>query len=374
MSSTSRSVVRPSRTTSTTARASTRTQYYGPGSFGAAVQDVTISNSTFSHNTESGLFAYASAAGQQGRAEQHFTVTGSTFDYNTGDGIYLKAVAVDGVYLPGLPCSVVQGLPGGCAFVRQSFSMTGGSASYNGRDGVFVKTYAYNYGAIYGVSGRPHSPTLELYGVTVDYNGGRGLDVSNHVNGHSYLYQYIATLDSHFDHNARDGIYASSYVGGASTMIQRVLLYTYHTGESAAYNVGNGFESTIRALGGSYARDVNIVEGVYLSHNGAFGFDGGSPVSYASGTSTGYQLNVVYFNTITHNNDGVGLYSIGPGSHQLSYIGHNEIGNNSFIGVYGEANFGAHQFIGVYTYGNNVHDNGTNYLFNSFGGSTQTFN
>ncbi len=53
--------------------------------------------------------------------------------------------------------------------------------------------------------------------------------MSNHVTGNSYLYQYIATIDSSFNHNHADGIYAASYVGGASTMLQRVLAYSYHT-------------------------------------------------------------------------------------------------------------------------------------------------
>ena len=63
-----------------------------------------------------------------------------------------------------------------------------------------------------------------------------------------------------------------------------------------------------------------------------------------------------------------------PGAAQLSYIGNNEIAYNAFVGVYGEANFGAFQYVGVYALANNVHDNGTNYLFNAFGGATQNLN
>jgi hypothetical protein len=155
-------------------------------------------------------------------------------------------------------------------------------------------------------------------------------------------------------------------------MLQRVLLYSYHTGASASYNGGNGFKSTIEALGGSYARDVNIAQGANLVHNGSFGFDG--TVAYADGASTGLQINAVYFNHINYNGDGVGLYSIGAGAQQISYLGSNEVGHNAFVGVYGEANFGAFQYVGVYTFGNNVHDNGTNYLFNAFGGATQVLN
>ena len=297
------------------------------------------------------------------------TVTGSYAEHNTGDGVHIYASAVNGTYIATHPCTSVQGLPGGCAFVRQSVYIGGTNISYNTGNGVFVGTYANNYGAIYGKSGRPHSPTLELKGDTINDNGGRGVDVSNHATGQSYTYQFIAMIDTHLDHNSSDGFYAASFVGGASTMLQRVLLYSYHTGASASYNAGNGFKSAVEALGGSYARDVNIVEGVDLSHNGSFGFDGA--VAYADGTSTGLQVNAVYFNHVNYNGDGIGLYSIGAGSHQSSALGSNEVGHNAFVGVYGEANFGAYQRIFVYAYGNNVHDNGTNYLFNSFGGSTQ---
>jgi hypothetical protein len=348
------------------------TDYYGPGGFGVSLQQVTISGSDFSGNGEEGINISAFSSGRQGRAEQHFTITGSTFDHNGGDGVFIYASAINGTYIAGHPCTTAQGLPGGCAFVRQNVVIEGSDISHNSNDGVDVVTYANNYGAIYGVSGRPHSPTLELYGTTVNDNSGRGLNVSNHVSGNSYLYQYIATIDSSFNGNHSDGIYLSSYVGGASTMLQRVLAYSYHTGESAHGNGDNGFKSTIEALGGSYARDVNIVEGVNLNDNGSFGFDGA--VAYADGSSTGLQINAVYFNQISRNGDGVGLYSIGAGAQQISYIGGNIIDHNAFVGVYGEANFGAFQYIGVYTFGNTVHQNGTNYLFNAFGGSTQILN
>ncbi len=348
------------------------TDYYGPGGFGVSLQQVTISGSDFSGNNSNGLDLSAFASGTQGRAEQHVTVTGSTFDHNSGDGVHIYASAINGTYVTNHPCDTAQGLPGGCAFVRQNVTIVGSDMSHNGNDGVDLITYANNYGAIYGVSGRPHSPTLELYGSTVNDNDNRGLNVSNHVTGNSYLYQYVANIDSSFNGNHADGIYMSSYVGGGSTMLQRALVYSYHTGASAHGNGGNGFKSTIEALGGSYARDVNIVEGVNLQGNGSFGFDGA--VAYADGASTGLQINAVYFNKISGNGDGVGLYSIGAGAQQISYIGGNTITNNAFVGVYGEANFGAFQYIGVYTFGNDVHSNGTDYLFNAFGGSTQILN
>ncbi|MBS0470649.1 MAG: hypothetical protein JSR60_06225 [Proteobacteria bacterium] len=345
---------------------------YGPGSFGDTFQQITITGSDFSGNTGDGITLEAFASGRQGRAEQHTTISGSTMNYNGGDGLHIYASATDGVYIAGHPCDTAQGLPGGCSFVRQDTTVTSSDISYNAGNGVFSGAYANNYGAIYGASGRPHSPTLELYGVTVDHNTLRGMNISDHVSGSSYLYQYVAAIDSNFDHNGSDGIYAATYVGGGSVALQRHLLYSYHYVASAAYNASNGFKSTIEALGGSYARDVNIVEGVDLSNDGSFGFDGA--VAYADGSSTGLQINALYFNTINHNGDGVGFYSIGPGAQQISYVGINEIAYNAFVGAYGEANFGAFQYIGIYTFGNNVHDNGTDYLFNAFGGSTQILN
>ena len=346
--------------------------YYGPGGFGDTFEQFTISNTDFSHNGGDGINFGAFSSGNQGRAEQHATITGSTFDYNGGDGVHIYASATNGVLVAGHPCTAIQGLAGGCAFVRQNVNISNSDMSNNTGNGVSVGTYADSHGAIYGASGRPHAPTLYLAGDTVDHNGSRGLQVSNHVSNGSYLYQYNANIDSTFDHNASDGIYASSYVGGASTMRQRTLLYSYHTTASASYNAGNGFKSAIEALGGSYARDVNIAQGVDLSHDGSFGFDGA--IAYADATSNGRQINAVYFNTVDHNGDGVGVYSIGAGAFQKSYFGGNEIRYNSFVGAYGEANFGAYQYVGIYTFGNTVNTNGTDYLFNAFGGATQVLN
>jgi hypothetical protein len=344
-------------------------QVFGPGSFGAAEQIVTLSGSQFNSNTGNGIYASAYAGGNQGRAEQHFTVQGSYFNNNSANGIELKRVAENGVYVSGLPCTTAQGLAGGCAFVRSTFNMTGGGASSNGANGIYISNYANNYGAIYNSSGRPHSPTVLLYGSTFDHNGAYGLKMNNAASNHSYMYQYVAAIDSHFDHNGAGGFLTYSYAGGTSTILQRQLLYSYHTGASASYNGGNGFKTSIEALGGSYVRNVNIVEGVNLSQNGGFGFDG--TVSYADASSTGLQINALYFNTVNHNGDGIGLYSIGPGAQQISYVGSNKVQYNAFVGVYGEANFGSFQYVEVYSLGNTVNNNGTNYLFNSFGGSTQ---
>ncbi len=345
---------------------------YGPGGFGDTYENFQIQNSTFSSNGGDGIEFSSFAAERQGRAEQHATLSGVTVDDNGSDGVNIYASAQDGVYIAGHPCDTVQGLAGGCAFVRQNVTIVGSDISGNHNNGVNVTTYVNNYGAIYGASGRPHSPTLNLYGDTIDGNHNRGLNISNHVSGNSYLYQYAAMIDTILSGNQSDGVYSSSYVGGGSEMLQRELLYSYHTGASSSNNGGNGFKAVIEALGGSYARDVNIVQGANLVSDGGFGFDGA--VAYADASSTALQINAVYFNAIGNNGDGVGLYSIGSGAQQISYIGNNVITGNSFVGVYGEANFGAFQYIGVYTFGNTVNSNGTDYLFNSFGGSTQILN
>ncbi|MGH8123649.1 MAG: hypothetical protein ACREPT_12855, partial [Rudaea sp.] len=342
---------------------------FGPGGFGDTYENIQIQSSDFSHNGADGLEFRAIASGRQGRAEQHVTLLGITADTNTSDGVNVYASATDGVYIAGIPCTTVQGAAGGCAFVRQNVVLEYSDISNNNGNGVFVVTDANNYGAIYGMSGRPHNPTLELFATTVDHNSDGGLDVSNHVTGNSYLYQYNAAVDSTFDHNGSDSIYSSSYAAGGSTILQRSLLYSYHATASASYNGGNGFKAVTEALGGSYVRDINIVEGANLNQNGSFGFDGA--ISYADGTSTALQINAVYFNTINSNGDGIGLYSIGPGAQQITYIGGNHIQSNAFVGAYGEANFGAFQYIDIYALGNTVNSNGTDYLFNAFGGATQ---
>jgi hypothetical protein len=348
------------------------TSFFGPGGFGDNYENFQIQSSSFDSNGGDGIAFTASSTGRQGRAEQHATLTGVTADNNGANGVNIYASAQDGVYVAGHSCDTVQGLAGGCTFVRQNVTIIGSDISGNANDGVQVITYANNYGAIYGGSGRPHAPTLNLYGDTINNNNNRGLNISNHVTNHSYLYQYAAMIDTIVSHNHSDGIYASSYVGTGSEELQRTLLYSYHTGASSSDNAGNGFKDTVEALGGSYIRDVNIVQGANLVDNGSFGFDGA--IAYADAGSVGVQINAVYFNAVSNNGDGIGLYSIGGGAQQISYIGTNSITGNSFVGVYGEANFGAFQYIGVYTFGNTVNSNGTDYLFNAFGGSTQILN
>jgi hypothetical protein len=346
--------------------------FYGPGSFGDTFQQITISNSDFSYNGSDGISLTADASGRQGRAEQHVTIFGSYFDENGGDGVTIYGRATDGVLIAGHPCSTIQGLSGGCAFVRQNVAIIGGDISNNSGNGIGLSTYADGFGAIYGVSGRPHSMTLEVYGTTVDYNGLRGLDVKNHIGNHSYLFQYVGAIDSHFDHNDSDGIYSSTYAVGGSLAGVFDTLYSYHAAASFSYNARNGFKGSVEALIGSYIYNKNTAFGVDLSNNGDFGFD--AAIAYADGASTANQHNSIYFNTVLRNDDGIGLYSIGSGAHQASYIGQNLIAHNAFVGVYGEANFNAFQYVGVYTFSNGVFLNGTDYLFNAFGGATQILN
>jgi hypothetical protein len=348
---------------------------YGPGGFGDTFQQITISGSSFSYNGFDGLDLTAIAAGRQGRAEQHVTITGSTIDHNTGDGVHVYARATGGVYIAGHPCDTVQGLAGGCAFVRQNVNIEGGSdVSYNGGNGIFVGTYTNGYSAIYGASGRPHSPTLLLYGATVNDNGARGLDVSNQIHNSSYLFQYIAGVDVTLDHNASDGVYSASYAGGNSVGLQFMTFYSHSTPTGMSYNGGSGFKDSIETLGGSYMYSGNYLHNLSTIHNGSWGAD--FAIAYADASSKAVQKNFDYFTSATYNGDGLGNYSIGAGAYQYSYFQGDNVLFNSFVGVYGEANFGSFQYVLVYnpTFPNFVAFNGTNYLFNAFGGATQILN
>ena len=348
-------------------------QYFGLYSFGAAIQDVTILYSEFDNNGYVGLYASAEAAGTQGRSEQNFQIFGSDFTLNGLYGIDLVRYAHDGTYVPGYSCDTVQGLYGGCAFVRQEVLLVGSRAAGNGSDGIYIYSHASNYGAIYSEGGRPYgTPTLVVYDSSIYLNGGDGVRAVNKVDGYSYLYQFNVFVDSYIGSNAGNGIYSASYVANASSMIQRALMYSYEAPMIVANNGGNGFKSTAEVTDGSYAGIFNQIYTSYISHNGAFGID--AAIAYADGTSLALERNLVFDTYVKYNLDGIGLYSVGPGAVQYSYIGGNTVAYNGFVGVYGQANFGAFQYIGVYTFGNDVHGNGTNYLFNSFGGATQILN
>ncbi|HSM95093.1 MAG TPA: hypothetical protein VLT91_03550, partial [Rhizomicrobium sp.] len=80
--------------------------------------------------------------------------------------------------------------------------------------------------------------------------------------------------------------------------------------------------------------------------------------------------NYISHNTLDNNNNGIGLYVAGTGAKQHSFVGSNEIENNGFFGVYGQANSGAYQLVSIFTLGNTVTGNGANYLFGTSGGAT----
>ena len=358
-------------------------QYYGPGSFGDAIQEVTISGSTFNNNARDGLYAYAGASGQQGRAEQHFTISGSDFDNNGRNGATFEAYAHDGVYLTGLGCGHVQGLYGGCAFVRQTVSITGSDFSHNASNGIYAYAHADNYGAVYNSSGRPaYTPTMLIVNSTVDSNGGSGLYVRTKATNDSYVYSYAIAVNSHFDHNGADGIIVESGAYTGSAIVQKTVLYgTGATSSSTAdhnglYGVyidsvtkGGAINQTVgiynsdvsyngksgvwvRALannptGGTtpgYVADptvsaisqyVNVDGSTVLGNTG----DGVEVTSAANGASSAiYQYLGIVGSTISGNtNDGVRAFQIaysGASVNQSLYFNGDTIQNNLGDGVY----------------------------------------
>jgi hypothetical protein len=295
---------------------------YGPGSFGAAIQDVTIAYSDFSYNGNDGLSLYAKAINRQGRAEQHFNIFYSRFDGNGNDGIYIGANAHGGTYIAGYPCQYVQGLVGGCAFVRQTVNIFGSDISYNGDDGIRINQYVNNYGAIYNSSTRPFAPTLYLYNTRVDYNGDNGLEITNFVGNASYDYEYVVAVNSHFDHNANNGIYAYSHVDDgapylASQMIQLVTL----VGSTVDYN-DDGIRIDIQAYD-SFAIPGLVASRVVL-YNSDVSFNGGDGIYMkmnASGTYQAIQLLYSYYSRVSYNGgDGVDMRQLGSGDFEDAQV------------------------------------------------------
>jgi hypothetical protein len=345
-------------------------QYYGPGGFGDAIQDVTITNTDFSHNTGNGLYAYAYAGGRQGRAEQHFTVSGSTFNYNGANGIYLKRVAEEGTYIAGFPCTAVQGLDGGCAFVRSTFDMIGGSANGNTLDGIYISNNASHYAAIYAASERPkNDATVYLKNVQANYNGADGFYSKTKAIDHSYVYNYLVSVGSTFDHNVGNGFHADIYAGNNSTIVELNKLFSYKGVNSASYNGGVGVYLESSTGANSSITSTNVFVGLTAQGNTG---DGVTIRAFANGGMA--QSNYFYYGNISSNKgNGVTLVAFGPVT-QYSKFGSsaypgtgNVIANNAGYGLEGVAAFGASQAINVYTGGNTVTGN-TNgsYFFEEF--------
>ena len=344
--------------------------YYGPGSFGASIQHVTIDSSHFDQNGRNGLYALADAYGRQGRAEQNFSIDGSTFDANTGNGIELYRKAHNGEYLTGFPCTGVQGVDGGCAFVRQEVSIANSQADGNGGDGILVSTYVNHYGAVYDASGRPHAPTLYLLDTDVSGNGANGLDLENIVSGASYLFQYAVAVDSKFDGNGLNGIFSNSYVGSGSVMLQNAILYSYKTGTTASGNGHDGAYFVTEAVGaGSYALTSLTAFGINASDNKGSGtFSGGIVLENLSFGSAGtYSVGKLkaYEDTLTHESAGIVGITYGPVAVQYNAAGYNTISHTT-NGIVGYAGFDSYQFWDLH-YKNTMSHNGANYDFFSYG-------
>jgi hypothetical protein len=299
-------------------------QTYGPGTFGVARQYLTVVGSDFSHNARDGLYAITDASGNQGRAEQHFTISGSQFDDNAGNGIHLKNYVSNGVLTYGtntdgtypLTCNYVQGADGGCAFVRQTVDIDHSDVSHNGQDGIYISTVLNHYAAAYNVGGRPlYTPTLYLNSVTVDNNAGNGLHLTNLAGDHSYEYQYIVAVNSHFDHNAGDGILSGSGASSGSSIYQKILLASVG-GEGGLLSTvdNNGRGGIDIEAGGSYANVIStalVLAYTDVSHNGGNGLE-----MHTRSTATGEALQSFgsVGSTFAHNSgDGVLLYSQSAG-------------------------------------------------------------
>jgi hypothetical protein len=307
-------------------------QYFGPGGFGAAVQDVTIANSTFSHNIGNGLYAYAKATGQQGRAEQHFTVTNSYFDNNDANGIYLKRVAENGVYLPGFACTGVQGVGGGCAFVRQTFDMTGGSASYNQVNGLYIRNYATHYGAIYNESVRPTVPTVYLNGVQFNGNGNDGFYERNIAKNYGYIFNFVEVLGATFNDNVRDGFHVNSYASDKYTIVEgigaapTVLLY----GAQLNGNGRDGFYSQSAVANQGYVS--SYIEAIDTAFNNNVR-DGFHTYAYANGSAHIAERNLLYSYVTGTTANGNGRYGVNIYDNS---VGHSFIiSSNSTLGQAG---------------------------------------
>ena len=344
-------------------------QYYGPYSFGAAIQDVTIVGSDFSGNYRDGLYGRADASGFQGRAEQHFTIAYSRFDYNGGNGISLQNDAHGGAYVAGYDCGTVQGLYGGCAFVRQTVDIFSSDISYNGANGISIRNLASGYGAIYSSAGRPGDPTLLIFNSTVNGNGLDGLSLYNDLSNNSYLFQYAVIVDSTFDNNYYNGILGVSYVAGASTMLQRALLYSYAGTVEASHNGYSGVYLATTAIGaGTYAYSGIVAQAGNFSYDSGAGGIGQFVETDSSGAQAIGKISA-YDNTLSHNDfSGVFSWTSGLYAGEYNYIAYNTISDNLY-GLWGSAGTSSYQYWDMHL-GNTYSGNGTDHLFNASGGAT----
>ncbi len=240
-------------------------QVYGPASFGAAIQNATILDSSFNYNGRSGLVAYASAYDFQGRAELHFQMQGDSFNGNDLDGMAVLLNAADGVYLPGYSCTYVQGLYGGCAFTRSTFTIFDSTFDNNGRDGLYVSNDLYYNAASYTNGGRPLG-TPSIISAYNDFSGNDrdGLHVINNVGGYSYLYQYIYDYGSHFDNNGGYGVYIATHLDGGSV----ALLKDVFVGSSASGNYYGGGYIATTADGSTALQLIGVYDASFSNNYG----------------------------------------------------------------------------------------------------------
>ncbi len=388
---------------------------FGPTAHpGYATQTVVATNSTFSHNGVYGVEVLTEALSGSSEAKSNVYMTASHVDANGGIGVLVNADnAGSGTHV--YQYFSFEGVAGNQASVNgngndglriiasavdaatvQYVALTQTTVSGNHADGVFVHAAVYSalspstvYQYVYlDQAYVAHSTGFGVH-ATEQAQGSQGLAgqfiyignstiTENHAGGikasqHEYTgalgAEIVYVVGDNITNNHGAGVWMSATSESLSTGVQALVFGSRGAAPSTITGNTYGIYVWQTASSGSTTNQFDIVYGVDLSHNEAFGFD--AKVAYTDASSTGRQTNEINDSTINYNHDGVELYSFGPGANQASYLGSNEIAHNTVFGVYGVAAIGSYQYIGVYTFGNNVHNNGTNYLFNSSGGSTQ---
>jgi hypothetical protein len=209
---------------------------YGPGSYGFAGHIVSITDSDFSHNGADGLTAYAEATGENGRAEQYFSIYYSNFSNNARNGFNDFNYAHDGQYNPGYPCFFVQGTAGGCAIVRASTYAVGSTFNDNAYSGIYIGSNAANFGTIYSQAGHGGAPSLYVVGSTISGNSYAGIAMPGSAVKYSALSQTIVIDSTNITHNGTDG---TVFYGGPVYTIPQGGVVVFADAKYQSYNVEN---------------------------------------------------------------------------------------------------------------------------------------
>ena len=193
----------------------------------------------------------------------------------------------------------MQGLAGGCAFVRSTFDMLGDTVAYNGGDGIRIVNYANNYGAIYAVSGRTkYTANMVLDKVYVGRNNGAGLSSTTRVNNESFAYNYIVALNSTLSYNRGSGFQTFAGAYGNSAIVEKTCSTRSPRRFRSATMAAWGSTLPTSPKGQLCRRPQPAVgksTGVNASNNGGFGIR--VQVSYADASSLAHQRSYIYGST-----------------------------------------------------------------------------